>query len=188
MIRHGPVESFSRNFRRFVDSPPDPFVIHGTRGDSGYPTRPGGERPLTVDLRRKSFRLETSPVQSIPNKEIAMADYLLLLYDNALDFSEMSPEDMQKIIERYKAWGDSLEASGKLIGSNKLVDEEGRVLRPEQGKVRVIDGPYSESKEVIGGYFAIRAADYDEAVEISRSCPHLEYEGTIEIREIDTHH
>lgn len=117
-----------------------------------------------------------------------MADYLLLLYDNALDFSEMSPEEMQKIIERYKAWGDSLEAAGKLIGSNKLVDEEGRVLRPDQGKVRVIDGPYSESKEVIGGYFAIRAADYEEAVEISRSCPHLEYEGTIEIREIAALH
>lgn len=117
-----------------------------------------------------------------------MADYLLLLYENALDFSEMSPEEMQKIIEKYKAWGDSLEASGKLIGSNKLVDEEGRVLRPDNGKVRVIDGPFSETKEVIGGYFAIRAADYDEAVEISRSCPHLEYQGTIEIREIAVLH
>ena len=52
----------------------------------------------------------------------------------------------------------------------------------------MLDGPYSETKEVIGGYFAVRAADYDEAVKICEDCPHLEYAGTIEIREIDDIH
>jgi len=74
------------------------------------------------------------------------------------------PEQMQKIIEKYRAWGDGLRAAGRLIESNKLRDGEGRVLRRGNGKPRVLDGPYSETKEVVGGYFAVRAADYDEAV------------------------
>lgn len=112
-----------------------------------------------------------------------MPSYMLLLYDGppSLDFS---PDEMQKIIEKYSAWRDGLARSGKLVSSDKLVDGEGRVVRRENGQVRVLDGPFSETKEVIGGYFAIEAADYDEAVAISRECPHLEY-GTVEVREID---
>ena len=53
------------------------------------------------------------------------------------------------------------------------------------GQVRVVDGPYAEAKEVVGGYFLIEAADYDEAVEISKGCPHLKYGGRIELRQID---
>jgi hypothetical protein len=50
----------------------------------------------------------------------------------------------------------------------------------------VIDGPFTEATEVIGGYFVISAADYAEAIEISRDCPHLRYGGRIELREIES--
>ena len=53
------------------------------------------------------------------------------------------------------------------------------------GQVRVTDGPYSETKEVLGGYYIIEAGSYDQAIERSRDCPHLEYGGTIEVREVD---
>ena len=56
--------------------------------------------------------------------------------------------------------------------------------RDPDGQVRVTDGPYSESKEVLGGYYIIEAASYDNAVEHAQSCPHLEYGGTIEVRQI----
>ena len=49
----------------------------------------------------------------------------------------------------------------------------------------MIDGPFSETKEVIGGYFAIEAAGYDEAVQLLEDHPHLSYGGTVEVREID---
>ena len=51
--------------------------------------------------------------------------------------------------------------------------------------LRVTDGPFAEAKEVIGGYFTIEAADYNEAVEICSDCPHLTYGGRIELREVE---
>ena len=53
------------------------------------------------------------------------------------------------------------------------------------GQVRVTDGPYSETKEVLGGYYIIEAGSYDQAIELSRDCPQLEYGGTIEVRQVD---
>ena len=47
------------------------------------------------------------------------------------------------------------------------------------------DGPYSETKEVLGGYFTIEAASYDQAIERLRDCPHLLFGGTIELRQVD---
>lgn len=119
--------------------------------------------------------------------EMTMATYMFLLYNGANDFDGVSPEDMQGVIERYRAWGESLEKAGKLVGSEKLVDEQGRVLRSADGKISVTDGPFSETKELIGGYFAITAENYDEAVELAKGCPHLDF-GTLEIREVDAMH
>ena len=48
----------------------------------------------------------------------------------------------------------------------------------------MIDGPFPETKEIIGGYFVIEAVDYDEAVELAKSCPHIDF-GRIEIRQVD---
>jgi hypothetical protein len=58
-------------------------------------------------------------------------------------------------------------------------------MRAGAGQVRVTDGPFSEAKEVLGGYFLITAASYDEAVRRAGDCPHLEYGGTIEVRQVD---
>ena len=45
--------------------------------------------------------------------------------------------------------------------------------------------PYSESKELLGGYYMIEADNYDKAVELARDCPQLEFGGTIEVRQVD---
>jgi hypothetical protein len=113
-----------------------------------------------------------------------MKKYMLLLHDNPAAFADVSPEQMQKVIEKYIAWGKKLREAGIMKASDKLTDEPGRVMRRQDGKVRVTDGPYSESKEVLGGYYLIEAASYDKAVEHASDCPHLEYGGTIEVREI----
>ena len=52
------------------------------------------------------------------------------------------------------------------------------------GSARVTDGPYAEAREVIGGVFIVEAKNYDEVVELSKDCPHLDF-GTIEIREVE---
>ena len=114
-----------------------------------------------------------------------MPKFMLLLHDDPTAFASMSPEQMQQVLEKYMAWGKRLREAGLMHAGEKLTDEPGRVLRSKNGQVRVTDGPYSETKEVLGGYYIIEAASYEQAIERSRDCPHLEYGGTIEVRQVD---
>lgn len=112
-----------------------------------------------------------------------MSKYLLLLHEPPTGFSHYSPEEMQAVIRKYQAWHAKLAEAGRLHGSEKLRDDGGRRLRKTGGDL-IVDGPFSETKEVIGGFFLIEAADYDEAISLCGDCPHLEY-GTIELREVE---
>lgn len=98
---------------------------------------------------------------------------------------EFTPEMIQAVIEKYNAWTEKLMQSGHLVSLNKLRDGEGRVLRGFGEKQVVTDGPYVETKEVIGGYWIINAASYQEAVRLASDSPQLELGGTIEIREVE---
>src|SRR5947209_17951758 len=109
---------------------------------------------------------------------IQMPQFMFLLHDSGEPFKGLSAEQMQAIFARYKAWGDKLRAQGRVGPSSKLKDGEGRVLRLNGSKPVVIDGPYAEAKEVIGGYYTIEAEDYDHAVETAKDCPHIDF-GTI---------
>ena len=113
-----------------------------------------------------------------------MPNYVLFLQEDPATFADLSPAQMQAIIAEYGAWRQRLIERDRLVDGHKLCDEGGRLLRSEAGQVRVTDGPYGEAKEITGGLFVIRAADYDEAVELTRDCPHLRY-GWVELRQVD---
>ncbi len=113
-----------------------------------------------------------------------MSKFMILLYDNPSSWGALSPEQMQEAVQKYWAWGDKLRKQGNFLSSDKLTDGVGKVLRGKKD-VRVTDGPFTEGKEFLGGYYAFTAASYDEAVELTRDHPHLEYGGLIEIREIE---
>ena len=114
-----------------------------------------------------------------------MPRYMLLLHDDPSAWATISPQQMQQAIEKYIAWGAKLRSAGILVSSDKLTDDPGRVVRGKNGQVRVTDGPFSEAKEVLGGYYTIEATNYDEAVRQVQDCPHLDHGGTIEIRQVD---
>ena len=114
-----------------------------------------------------------------------MGQFMLLLHEAPNGSGDASPEEIQALIAEYGAWRDGLQSQGRLIAGNKLKDEGGRDLTSEGGEVRVVDGPYTEASEVVGGYFVIRADDYEQATEVSRGCPHLKYGGRIELRQLD---
>jgi hypothetical protein len=116
-----------------------------------------------------------------------MPDYMLLLRDNKAEFKNLSPDEIQRIIQKYIVWGESLRSRGLLVGNNKLTDNAARVVRREAGRIRVTDGPYAEAKEVLGGYYTIKADSYEQAIEHCHDCPHLEF-GSIEIREVEIVH
>lgn len=110
---------------------------------------------------------------------------MLILHEKPSDFAGLSPEEIQAVIKEYLAWRNQVEAAGKYVGSNKLADEGGRHMSLVNGKLRVLDGPYTEAREVIGGYFLVEAANYDDAVAIASDCPHLKYGGRIEVRQTE---
>jgi hypothetical protein len=110
-----------------------------------------------------------------------MAKYMLLLRDNGTMFGALSPEEIQRVVQRYGDWRRSL--GDRIVSASKLRDKEGRVLNRNGSKTVVMDGPFTETKEIVGGYFLIEADSYDHAIELSRDCPHFDF-GSIEIREL----
>lgn len=110
-----------------------------------------------------------------------MTRFLVLARDDPEGFADYSPAEMQALIERYVAWGRELAERGHLETSSKLREGVGRVLGPGGS---VTDGPFTEAKEVVGGFWLLAADDLAHAERLVAECPHLEY-GTLEIREIE---
>ena len=108
-----------------------------------------------------------------------MAQFLLLLYSDPTGWQKLTPEEMQKAVEKYMAWTKM----PFTIDSKRLGEDPGKVVRAHNGKPRAVDGPYSETKEVLGGFYLIEAADYDEAVKRALDHPGAEH-GTIEVRKL----
>lgn len=109
-----------------------------------------------------------------------MSKFMLLLYNDPAGMGRLSAEEGQKALEKYMAWTKK----PFTVDSKRLAVDAGRVIRANGGKPRATDGPYSETKEVLGGYYTIEAPNYDEAVKLSLAHPHLEYGGTIEVRQV----
>ena len=105
-----------------------------------------------------------------------MPQFVLMLRDDGSFPTDMSPEEMQQMFGRYRAWSQRVGAKGV-----KLRDGEGRVMRKGAA---VTDGPFTEAKEVLGGYLLIEAQNYDDAIRLSQDCPQLDY-GSIEVREVE---
>lgn len=114
-----------------------------------------------------------------------MSKFLVLARDNG-GWRDLSPEEGQRVIQKYFDWSNGMRSAGRLVGSNKLKDGEGRVVRGggKAAEIAVKDGPYSETKEVLGGYWLIEADDYDEALKMVADHPHLRF-GSLEVRAIE---
>ena len=114
-----------------------------------------------------------------------MPDFVLLLNRPASVPPTLPPEQAAAVTREYFDWGNRLRAEGRVKAGEKLTFDAGRAMRSTGGRVMVTDGPYAESKELLGGFFVIAAKDYDEACRIAESCPHFKYGGNIVIRQID---
>lgn len=112
-----------------------------------------------------------------------MAQFMLLLYADPTEWLKMPQESKQAAFGKYMAWGNKAREGGYFVVGNKLTDDAGKVIRGP--KPLTTDGPYSETKEVLGGFYIIEAANYDEAVRRCLDHPQLEFAGTIEVRQIE---
>ena len=108
-------------------------------------------------------------------------EYLLLFRGTAW-YNRLSPEELQKAMNQFKGWFDRLAQEGKFKAGQPLV-REGAIVSGKNGRV-VSDGPFAESKEAIGGYFLLLVNHLDEALEIAKECPALDYGVTVEVRPV----
>lgn len=108
----------------------------------------------------------------------------LLLFRNSgpETHAHLTPDERQRLVQRWNAWYDRLAAAGQATEGQPL-ELETRLVSGPQG-ARVVDGPFAEAKEAVGGYVKLLAANLDEATAIVRSHPGLEYGLIIEIREL----
>jgi hypothetical protein len=109
------------------------------------------------------------------------SDYLLLFRGNMWDRG-LSPEQLQKVVTDWMAWFERLKDERRCTGGHPL-EKEGKIVSGKQGRT-VADGPFAESKEAVGGYFYLQVSDVDEAIEIARQCPGLEYGAVVEVRPV----
>jgi len=114
-----------------------------------------------------------------------MAKFVLML-PHARDRYENLPEaEFMDLMKDYIGWVEEMSANGKYLGGEKLLADGGKVVTNKTGNIEVHDGPFAEVAEVLGGFMVIDAGDYDEAVEIARSHPHMKHNETIIIRQTD---
>jgi hypothetical protein len=108
----------------------------------------------------------------------------MLLGGADLDKRSSDPALAAKMFERFSLWLGSVQKSGRYVTSFKLRDQTGARLSVRGGQV--IEGPFIETKEAVGGVFLVEAASLEEAVTIARECPVLELQnGYVEIRVIE---
>jgi hypothetical protein len=113
-----------------------------------------------------------------------MAKFMLILGGADLDKRSGNPELGPAMLEEYMKWVQSLTAGGNLVSKYKLYDQTGARLTVRGGEV--VDGPFVETKEAIGGVFVVEAASLEEAKALARDCPNLLMQnGYVEVRAVE---
>jgi hypothetical protein len=103
----------------------------------------------------------------------------LLVYRDVPPTQEPSAEQMQAILGEWMAWIGKFQQSGHMVDAGDGLKPAGKLIRQQV----VHDGPFAESKEILGGYSVIQAANWDEALSVAKECPAAAH-GSIEIREL----
>src|SRR5262245_30889608 len=110
--------------------------------------------------------------------------YLLMIYSNEGRFAKMTPAEREQGMGAYRAYTEALKQAGVLAGSNRLQPTSAATtVRVTNGKSQVLNGPYADSKEQLGGYFMIDVPDLDAALSWAARCPGASH-GAVEVRPV----
>lgn len=108
-----------------------------------------------------------------------MSEFVFLYRGGSRDGS---PSEMQQVMQKWMAWFKKLGDEGHVKDQGQPLERTGKLVKGKQKAV--VDGPFAEVKDVVGGYTLIKARDLDEAVELSKGCPILERDGAVEVRPV----
>lgn len=106
--------------------------------------------------------------------------YMLIFHGGF--YEGLSPKEAEESMNKWFAWIDELSKKGIYKGGDPL-EKGGKVLSSKNGKI-IIDGPYSESKEMVAGYFVLETGTFEEAVEAAKGYPDFSSGGRVEVREV----
>lgn len=110
-----------------------------------------------------------------------MKDFMFVFRGPHYEDLQLTPEQSQASMQKWMDWIGQLSAKGRYVAGNPLV-KNGKIVG---GKKPVItDGPFAESKELVGGYLIIKAESLEEATELAFGFPDFEKQGSVEVREI----
>ncbi len=93
-----------------------------------------------------------------------------------------SPQQAEQVMQKWVAWMNELGEKGHLKDRGQPLELTGKVVRDKQGVIT--DGPYAESKDIVGGYTLVAAKDLAQAAELSKGCPIFESGGIVEVRPV----
>ena len=114
--------------------------------------------------------------------------YMLLIYSDPSGWDAMSEVERGEIWTAYATYSAELQASGKLVAGDALQGTEtATAVRVRGGETLTTDGPFAETKEVLGGYYLIDVGTLDEALEWAAKLPGSSY-GTVEVRPVVTNY
>ena len=109
-----------------------------------------------------------------------MSEFTYLFRNGAPASSPASPEQMQQTMQKWMAWFKELGAKGHLKEMGHPLEPSGKTVKGNS----VVDGPFAEAKDLIGGFSIIEAKDLAEAAEIAKGCPILDVGGSVEVRPV----
>ena len=112
--------------------------------------------------------------------------YLLMIYSEETAMQNRSEAETGQLLAAYGAYTEAVTKAGILVGSNRLRPvATATTVRVANGKTQVLNGPYAETRELLGGYYLIDVPDLDAALSWAARCPAASH-GTMEVRPIWT--
>lgn len=110
--------------------------------------------------------------------------YMLLIYSDASQFEKMTPTQAGEALAAYGAYNEALEKAGVMRGGERLRPvQTATTVRLRSGKTEVLNGPYAETREQLGGYYLIDVPNLDAALSWAARCPGASH-GIVEVRPI----
>ncbi|GAA4107129.1 YciI family protein [Aquimarina addita] len=111
-----------------------------------------------------------------------MKEFMFIIRGGDEYGATLSPEELQAHMKQWEEWMGSLAQKGKLVGGQPLISTGTTIVGKEK---KVIDRPFAEGKELVGGYIIAKADSIEEATEIAKGCPSFEWDCSVEVREIN---
>jgi hypothetical protein len=114
--------------------------------------------------------------------------YMALIYADEGSWSTLAEDERARVVERYQELAAKAREAGVMIGGDELAPtRDATTVRIREGQTVVVDGPYAEAKEVLGGYFLFECGTIDEALDWAARIPAAEH-GAVEVRPLYANH